>query len=94
MTTVALKKAIQAHGEEVNSLTFREPSTEDIIACGYPFRLSDGQAYPEAGPIAKYIGRLAGIPPSSVRQLGPEDFQSCLTVIIGFFGEGEEPGTT
>ncbi|WP_425404625.1 phage tail assembly protein [Hwanghaeella sp.] len=94
MTTVALKKAIQAHAEEVNSLTFREPNGEDIQACGYPFRLSEGQVYPEAGSISKYISRLAKIPHSSVKQLGAEDFNACMAVILGFFGEEEEPPTT
>ena len=93
MSSVKLKKAIQAHGEEVDSLTFREPNGEDITVCGYPFRLSEGQVYPEAGSVAKYIGRLAAIPPSSVKQLSAEDFNACMAVILGFFGEEEEPAT-
>ena len=96
MTTITLRKPIQAHGEEVASLTLREPTCDDIIVCGYPFQLGEGTATPIAGPIAKYIERLGGIPAGSVRKMSPADFNACMQVILGFFGNadaGPSPGS-
>jgi hypothetical protein len=96
MTTITLRKPIQAHGEEVAELTLREPEAGDIIACGYPLQMSDGAATPLAGPIAKYIERLGGIPAGSVRKMSPADFNACMQVILGFFGDadaGPSPGS-
>jgi len=94
MTTVALKKPITAHGEDVTVLTFKEPTGQEIIECGYPMRIADGGVIPETGSIAKYISKLASVPPSSVRQLGPDDFNACMSAVLGFFGEGEEAEKT
>ena len=91
MTKVVLRKPVQAHGETIDTLTFREPTGEDIIACGYPLQMGDGAATPIAGVIAKYIGRLGGIPASSVGRLSASDFQACMAAILPFFGDGE-PG--
>ncbi|WP_207458656.1 phage tail assembly protein [Azospirillum sp. SYSU D00513] len=90
MTTVNLKKPIQAHGEQAKSLTFREPNGDDIMTCGYPLQMQgDGSYTPIAGTIGKYIARLAGIPASSVKTLGPADFNACMMAIIPFFGDGD-----
>ncbi len=85
--TVSLTKPIQAHGDEVTSLTFREPTGEDITVCGYPFRIGDGEATPIAGVITKLIVRLGGIPPNAAKQLNAVDYQSCLAAVSGFFGD-------
>jgi len=89
---VTLKKPVQAHGDEVKTLTFREPTGEDIIACGYPLQMSGdggGSFTPLPGVIAKYIARLAGIPPSSVKALCASDFQACMMEIIPFFADAD-----
>ncbi len=89
--TVTLKKPIQAHGEEVTKLTFREPTGDDIMACGYPLQMSgDGTFVPLAGAIGKYISRLGGIPASSVKALSAPDFQACMMTVIPFFTDGLE----
>lgn len=85
--TIHLTKPITAHGAEVSELTLKEPTTDDIIACGYPLMIADGAVLPQAGPVAKYIARLGGVPPSSVKQLSPADFNACMTAIVGFFGD-------
>lgn len=88
--TVTLSKPIQAHGETVGALTFREPNGDDIMTCGYPLQMhADGSFVPIAGAIGKYIGRLANIPASSVKTINPRDFQACLMVVVGFFGAGD-----
>ncbi|WP_188260871.1 phage tail assembly protein [Azospirillum tabaci] len=91
MSTVTLKKPIQAHGEEVRTLTFREPNCEDIMVCGYPLQMSgDGSFTPLAGVIVKYISRLAAVPPSSVKAMTAQDFNACMATIIPFFGDGDQ----
>ena len=85
---ITLKKPIQAHGEQVATLTFREPTCDDIMTCGYPLQMGgDGTFTPIAGAIAKYISRLANVPPNSVKHLSAPDFQACLTAILPFFGD-------
>ncbi len=87
MPEINLTQPIKAHGEEVARLDLREPTTEDIIACGYPLQIGNGIATPDAGAIARYIGRLANIPASSVKQLVPRDFNACMAAILPFFGD-------
>lgn len=91
--TIPLSNPITAHGNEIESVTLRRPKGKDIVACGYPLQLGEGAAVPQAGAIAKYIARLGGIPPSSVDKIDPEDFNACMSVIVGFFGQSDQTGT-
>ncbi|QCO04177.1 phage tail assembly protein [Azospirillum argentinense] len=89
--TVTLKKPIQAHDDEVKTLTFREPNGDDIMTCGYPLQMSgDGSFTPLANVCGKYISRLGSIPASSVKTLSAPDFQACMMLIIPFFTDGLE----
>lgn len=84
---VDLTKPITAHGEEVSALELREPTGGDIVDCGYPFSIGNGEAQPNAAVVGRLISRLAAIPPSSVAALSARDFNACLGVVLGFFGE-------
>lgn len=84
---IELTKPIQAHGADVTVLELREPSAGDIMECGYPLAIGDGEAKPQADIVGKLIARLGGIPPSSVKQMALADFQSAMGAILGFFGE-------
>lgn len=88
-TVIKLRKPITAHGEEVQELKLREPTGEDIEKCGYPLAIGDGKAYPIAESVSKLIGRLAAVPPSSVKQLCVPDYQEAMGIVLGFFGNGE-----
>lgn len=84
---IKLAKPIQAHGEEKFELEFRAPVGKDIRDNGFPFNMDAQEGlHFDAKAVAKYIERLAGIPPSSVDAMSPVDFQACLGVIMGFFG--------
>lgn len=93
--TVQLTKPISAHGEQLPALTLREPETGDIIDIGLPtlFIIGEGE---ETGMeirqkvIAKYISKLGGIPPSSVREMSPKDYSACSAAVMGFFGTDAE----
>lgn len=89
MTTITLTRPIQAHGEELRELTLREPTGKDLRTLGLPFTVSaSGQVNPDSGALARHIGVLAGIPPSSVDQLSATDFMTCTVAVLGFFGAG------
>ncbi len=83
---IELTKPITAHGGEVHELELREPTAEDVMVCGYPLTIGDGEATPVADTIGKLIARLGGIPPSSVKQMSVLDFNACMGAILGFFG--------
>lgn len=82
-----LAQPIQAHGKDVEELTLREPTGEDIEACrGLPYFIGDGEAIIINGPAAmKYVSRCADIPPSSVRQIAVGDLNNLCWWVAGFF---------
>lgn len=84
---IELTKPITAHGAEVTALELREPSAGDIMECGYPLAIGDGEAKPQADIVGKLIAKLAGIPPSSVKAMSLADFNTAMGVILSFFGE-------
>lgn len=93
--TVPLAKAIKAHGEEVSELSFREPTTKDVIEIGLPTLIIPGDDGQSTGVeirqkvVARYISRLAAIPMGSVEALSLSDFSHCTAAVMGFFGQGD-----
>lgn len=88
--TITLRRPVRAHGQEIDSLTLREPTGDDITVCGYPLQMADGAATPIATAITKYIARLGDVPASTVKALAVQDYSACLGAILGFFGTSEE----
>jgi hypothetical protein len=84
--TIPLIKPITAHGAEVSELTLREPTGDDVERCGYPLAIDGSSVIPQAASVSKLIARLAGIPPSSVKQLSMPDYNAAMGVVLGFFG--------
>lgn len=84
---VTLTRPVKQGDEEIRELDLREPTAGDVMECGYPLTIGDGEATPNAAVVGKLIARLAGVPPSVVKQLAVHDFQACLGVVLGFFGE-------
>jgi hypothetical protein len=87
---VTLRKTIQANGEDVNELTFREPTAGDIERSGNPVILDVfGGDTPkilfDEKKMSAMISNLAMIPPSSVKQLHPKDWNSIAWSLVGFF---------
>ena len=72
-----LSKPIQAHGEEVRVLRWREPTGGDIETAGNPVYLDFSGAQPtitfNEKKMAAMISLLTAIPPSSVRQMTAKD---------------------
>lgn len=79
---VPLSKEIQAHGETLKELRFREPTAADIETCGSPVRIDfEGpntlpkMRYEEAAMFAMMV-QLAGVPPSSIKMMSAKDWQT------------------
>jgi len=94
-TVIPLTKPIPAHGEEISSLTLRDPSSEDVMDLGYPFLVQVGDSGTtglEMRPkvVARYVSKLGQIPLSSVGKLDIPDLMKCQAAVMGFFGELEE----
>lgn len=92
---VPLSKAITAHGESVDELRFRPPTTEEYMQYGTPTLLipsADGESVGveiRAKVIGQYISRLASIPLSSVKALDIPDFMRCQGAVMSFFSGGD-----
>lgn len=91
MTKIKLSKPISAHDEQINELTLREPTGDDVIEVGYPYLIlmKDGESTgieirPKA--IYSYISKLGGIPLSSAKLISLADVATLQGVIMGFFG--------
>ena len=99
MASLTLIKPVEAYGEPVTELEFREPIGKDLKACGFPFKFeaSDGDgpnfAHPHAPAIHGLIARLANIPPSTVDSLCLADFAACMEIVTGFFGQSAQGAT-
>lgn len=95
MSVVPLSKPIEAHGQTITEITLREPTTEDVMAEGFPTLMvpsADGKTVcveVRANVVGRYIARLGAIPPSSVKKLSIADFQRCLNEVMSFFGEAD-----
>lgn len=96
MNPVELSKPIEVHGEQVETLELREPTTEDVMQLGVPQLLipsADGESVGvevRTKVVGQYIVRLAKIPMSSVKQLTIRDFNACTGVVMGFFNGGDD----
>jgi hypothetical protein len=91
-TVVPLTKPIKAHGDEVSSLTLREPTAEDVMEIGYPYLIVTGDDKSEAIElrpkiVGRYVVKLAKIPLSSVKEMSIPDLQTMQAVVMGFFGQ-------
>jgi len=84
-----LSKPIQAHGDELTVLHWREPTGGDIERAGNPVYLdfSEGAATVAINEkkMAGMISVLCQIPPSSVRQMAARDWNAVAWRLIRFF---------
>lgn len=86
MKEIQLTTAVRAHGEDWFVLELREPTGKDVRELGFPYvTTGDAGIKLDAGVIAKYVSRLAGIPLSSVDAMSPADLNSISWEVAGFF---------
>ena len=73
-------------GEEVTSLTFREPRASEINRIGNPTRmLWDGEIIIEERKMTYIMGALCGVLPPLLENMDPRDWNSCAYRLRKFF---------
>lgn len=87
---ITLRKSVIANGEEVKELKFREPTGGDIEACGNPvlidmFGRDTPQVSFDAKSMTSMLARLALVPPSTIKQMHPKDWNNAAWMISNFF---------
>lgn len=90
-TELLLVDEIEAHGEQVKRLELRRPTVTEIRAVkALPYAIGQGEKVElDTEACAKYVAVCAGIPPSSVNQMDPHDFNKACWVVAGFFLKSE-----
>ena len=88
-TEQVLTKPIQAHGEELHILRWREPTGADIERAGNPIIVDFFGEKPSLTfnekKMSAMISALCQVPPSSVRQLTAGDWNSIAWKLVRFF---------
>ena len=87
---IQLRKPVMAHKEEISELTFREPSGDDYVECGYPIVFGEVGAAVQPGAVKKLGAKLANVPPSTIGSLCSTDFNAVVQVMLGFLGDQAE----
>ena len=87
---ITLRKPVTANGEEVNELTFREPTAGDIEMVGNPvvldfFQGDTPKATFDTKSMTQMMSRLATVPPSTIRQMHPRDWNTAAWSLASFF---------
>ena len=84
-----LRKPVVANGENVEELTFREPTGGDIERIGCPIVLSVFETQPkpvfDGAVMTSMMAHLAAVPPSTIRQMDPRDWQNGAMMLFHFF---------
>lgn len=86
---VALERPIEAHGETMKEIKFREPTGADIEVVGFPLEFDFRTDPPGVSLHERKMGammvRLGAIPPSSVKMMSTKDWSTAAWRIAGFF---------
>ena len=85
-----LRKSVIANGDEVKELTFREPTAGDIERVGNPVVIDmlSGDIPKitfDAKVMTQMLALLATVPPSTIRQMHPRDWNSAAWQLASFF---------
>lgn len=92
--TLKLRKSIKAHGKDETELTLRKPTTDELIAHGAPYVIIGTEgAKPDFRACAALLSAICAIPPSSVGQLDPADFNAAAMRLLGFTNGAAADGT-
>jgi hypothetical protein len=84
-----LRKNVQAHGEMIDHLEFREPTGGDIERIGNPVILSIFEANPkpvyDAAIMTLMMSHLAQVPTSTIRSMASRDWNNGALMLFNFF---------
>jgi hypothetical protein len=86
---LSLRKEVIAHGETVMEIRFREPTAGDIERIGNPITVALYENNPkmhfEAQTMTMMMAHLASVPPSTIRQMHPRDWNNGAWKLANFF---------
>lgn len=80
-----LRKPVDAHGEKVKYLTFKEPTGGDIERIGNPVSMAGGTLNFDAPIMTQMMSHLAQVPTSAIRGLHSNDWTNAAYAIWNFF---------
>ena len=87
--SLELLKPIEAHGEQLTVLNFREPTARDLLLIGNPVNfdpISDPPKITHDGPkMAAMMSALSNVPPSSIQQLTTREIVTISWGLTPFF---------
>jgi hypothetical protein len=87
--TCELQRPIEAHGNTLTVLVFREPTARDLLSIGNPVIFDPISDPPKIMHDEKrmnaMLSALAGVPPSSIASLTTRDFITCAWGVTPFF---------
>jgi Phage tail assembly chaperone proteins, E, or 41 or 14 len=98
MKAVKLKQPIEAYGDTVTEITFREPTGKDIRKCGVMFKSWTDESGvvcngADAEAVARSISHLGNLPMGAVDALSAHDFMECMQAVTSFFSDADGPDT-
>ncbi len=87
---VGLRKAVIANGDETMELKFREPTAADIERIGNPvnidlFSSEVPKVTFDTKAMTMMMAMLAEVPPSTIRQMHPRDWNTAAWSLAAFF---------
>src|SRR4051812_44514670 len=86
---VKLRKSIIANGDEINEITFREPTAGDIERVGNPIIVDVFAEKPmitfDSKLMTQMMSVLAAVPPSSIRLMHTKDWNNAAWRLANFF---------
>lgn len=87
---IPLTKPINANGEEIDKISFREPTAGDIDRLGNPVNLDFmGADNPkvtfDAKVMTNMMSHLSATPPSGLKQMTTRDWNTCAWSLARFF---------
>jgi hypothetical protein len=87
--TCELTRPIEAHGQTVTTLVFREPTARDLLSIGNPVIFDPISDPPkimhDEKRMNQMLSALAGVPPSAIANLTTRDFITCAWGVTPFF---------
>jgi len=93
--TLKLAQPITVAGTELAVITLRRPTGKDVREIGLPYTtaMDGGNVSLAMGPVCRYVGRLAQLPPSTVDLICPSDLNTLAWTVAGFFLGGAGAAT-
>jgi hypothetical protein len=85
-----LRKMVIANGEETKELRFREPTPADVERCGDPVNIDfmsgdTPKINYDPKAMSMMMAILAGVPPSTIKQMHIKDWESAKLMLTGPF---------